>query len=108
MTLLSFAIIFPMSLESSPCHSESSSDTISCCFTGGYFVGGGDDFGQEHDLSVVNYNDPPNGQPSLWCQWVAIDNEHIGWNNSYYFYGHLSIMSSWVEGTISSFPASFQ
>jgi hypothetical protein len=66
---------------------------------GGYFVGGGDDFGQEHDLSIVDYNNPPNGQPSLWCQWVAIDNEHIGWNDTEKFYEYIL----WIKYLITNF-----
>jgi len=31
---------------------------------GGYFV---DD---DHDESIVDYNTPPSGQPSLWCGWI--------------------------------------
>lgn len=38
---------------------------------GGYFVGTADqDGGQVRDDSIVAYNDPPAGQPGLWCQWT--------------------------------------
>ncbi len=54
---------------------------------GGYFVGGGGFAGQEHDASILDYNQPPKGQPGLWCQWVP--NElatAIVWNQAEKFY----------------------
>src|SRR4051794_19989063 len=40
---------------------------------GVYFVGGTGHAGQDHDGSVIDYNRPPEGQPSLWCQWEVTD-----------------------------------
>ena len=40
---------------------------------GPYFVDGTGDFGQGRDADIINFNDPPPGQPSLWCQWVPSD-----------------------------------
>ena len=40
---------------------------------GGYFVGSTDNWGQERSVDVLDYNQPPAGQPSLWCQWVPDD-----------------------------------
>lgn len=38
---------------------------------GCYFVGSSDDFfGQEHTPDIIDYNRPPEGQPSLWCKWT--------------------------------------
>jgi len=34
---------------------------------GSYFVGGGGDFGQGDDESVIDLNEPPEGQPNKWC-----------------------------------------
>ncbi len=43
---------------------------------GGYFVGGSGFQGQGQDDSVTNFNNPPIGQPGLWCQWcIDLDNE---------------------------------
>jgi hypothetical protein len=48
---------------------------------GCYFVGGTGDFGQDEDASVVDYNAPPQSQPSLWCQWEpSEDGTRIEWN----------------------------
>jgi len=40
---------------------------------GEFFVDGTGDFGQGNDVSIVNYNEPPSTQPSLWCQWIPTD-----------------------------------
>ena len=42
-----------------------------------YFVGGAGFFGQDKDCSVINYNYLPNGQPSLWCDWIPSKNGQI-------------------------------
>ena len=45
--------------------------------------------GQAHDGSVVDYNEPPIGQPSLWCDWRQNEDgmliEHNG-GEKFYFY----------------------
>lgn len=54
---------------------------------GCYFVGGIGFGGQGRDASVLDYNEPPVGQPGLWCQWVATDDGlHIEWNGAEKFY----------------------
>lgn len=66
---------------------------------GGYFVGAAGDFGQEGDgwgesrnatmkaLGILDYNDPPAGQPGLWCQWeVSEDGTAIKWDEEEKFY----------------------
>jgi hypothetical protein len=40
-------------------------------FQGGYFVGGGGYRGQDRDESILEYNVPPDDQPSLWCSWMV-------------------------------------
>ena len=57
---------------------------------GEFFVDGGGDFGQEHDASVVNYNQPPKTQPGLWCQWTPSDDGmFIEWNGGEKFYDYV-------------------
>ena len=62
---------------------------------GGYFVGAKGFAGEDHDSkSIIEYNDPPAGQPGLWCQWVpAIDEEgeatRIEWNGGEKFYDYV-------------------
>lgn len=54
---------------------------------GAYFVGGAGDYGQDADDSVVDFNTPPLGQPSLWNQWVpSEDGKSIMWNGGEKFY----------------------
>lgn len=67
---------------------------------GGYFVGGGGFAGQEHDNSIVNYNDEPKGQPGLWCQWIVEDGE-LFWNGGEKFYHY----TEWLEYLIKHFFA---
>jgi hypothetical protein len=55
----------------------------------GYFVGGNGYAGQDRDSSVVDYNEPPVGQPGLWCQWVPSDDgSRIEWNGAEKFYDY--------------------
>ena len=66
----------------------------------GYFVGGGGDFGQARDASIVSYNYPPKGQPGLWCQWVPTeDNTGIEWNGSEKFYSYVE----WLRYLVDNF-----
>lgn len=48
---------------------------------------GSDGFGQDNEPDIVSYNDPPAGQPSLWCQWVPTeDGAAIEWDGGEKFY----------------------
>jgi hypothetical protein len=48
---------------------------------GPYYVQGSGDFGQGRDDDVIDYNQHPVGQPSLWCGWVPSDDgTAIEWN----------------------------
>ena len=65
---------------------------------GAYFVGGGGDFGQGIDASVINSNDAPFGQPGLWCQWVPTqDNNGIEWDGGEKFYHYVEWLSYIIE-----------
>lgn len=67
---------------------------------GAYFVGGKEDFGQGQDDSIVNYNTPPSGQPSLWCQWTPNENgTAIEWDGGEKFYEYVD----WIEYLINNF-----
>lgn len=42
--------------------------------------------------NIIDYNNPPSTQPSLWCQWVPVerDGEHyIEWDGSEKFYNYV-------------------
>lgn len=67
---------------------------------GAYFVGGGGECGQCEDESVVNNNEPPTGQPGLWCQWVPNeDGTAIVWDQGEKFYNYVE----WLEYLIKHF-----
>lgn len=67
---------------------------------GEFFCGPLDDFGQEHDVSIVEYNNPPSTQPGLWCQWAPTeDNSGIEWNGAEKFYHY----TEWLQYLISNF-----
>ena len=54
---------------------------------GPYFVGGKGDYGQDKEEDVRDYNQPPKGQPGLWCQWVpSEDGSGIEWDGNEKFY----------------------
>jgi hypothetical protein len=43
--------------------------------------------GQRHTADVIEFNDPPPGQPGLWCQWVPDDDGlFIRWDEAEKFY----------------------
>lgn len=71
---------------------------------GEFFVGSKENYGQVHDDSILDYNNPPATQPSLWLQWVVkpddkkdIDenefNAHIEWDGGEKFYEY----DNWLE-----------
>lgn len=65
---------------------------------GEYFVGVDGSHGQDNDKSVLNYNNPPEGQPGLWCQWVPNIDEII-WDGTEKFYNYVE----WIEYIIDHF-----
>jgi hypothetical protein len=67
---------------------------------GAYFVGGAGWAGQDRDDSIVEYNDPPHGQPGLWCQWVPTEDlKGIEWDGNEKFYSYVE----WLEYIIENF-----
>jgi len=74
---------------------------------GGYYVGSFGDFGQAKDnllliwfMSIVDYNTPPKGQPSLWNHWVPSDDGlSIIWDNGEKFYKY----NEWIIYLIDNF-----
>ena len=92
---------------------------------GGYFVGEGGDYGQgeepaenfwekypndprkardEHEryfsetLGITNRNGTPEGQPSLWCQWVpSEDGSAIEWDGGEKFYNYVEWLKYLIE-----------
>lgn len=68
---------------------------------GGYYVGALGHAGQDEDASIIEYNDPPKGQPGLWCQWMPDDggDDAIVWDQGAKFYYYVE----WLEYIIEHF-----
>ena len=51
------------------------------------FVDGTGDYGQGPDPDIIDSNQPAEGQPGLWCQWVPTpDGSAIEWDGGEKFY----------------------
>lgn len=67
---------------------------------GCYYVDAGGFAGQDRDSSIVDYNEPPDGQPGLWCQWVPTqDGTGIEWDGGEKFYEY----TKWLQYLIKNF-----
>jgi hypothetical protein len=66
---------------------------------GSYFVGGVGYYGQDRDDSVIESNEPPEGQPGLWCQWIVNDVGNVEWDESEKFYNYVE----WLQYLIDHF-----
>lgn len=67
---------------------------------GEFYVDGTGMAGQDHDSTIINYNQPPRTQPSLWCGWVpSEDGMYIQWDGGEKFYGYIE----WIEYIIVNF-----
>lgn len=65
-----------------------------------YFVSGGGSYGQDHDPSIRNYNEPPHGQPGLWCKWAPNETgDAIEWDGAEKFYDYVD----WLRYLIANF-----
>lgn len=54
---------------------------------GPYYVDRPGDFGQERTPDLYDYNQPPQGQPSLWCNWTPTeDGAAIEWDGGEKFH----------------------
>jgi hypothetical protein len=53
-----------------------------------------DNFGQTDRNGVINFNQPPRTQPSLWLQWIPTsDGMHIEWDGNEKFYSYIE----WID-----------
>ena len=65
---------------------------------GQYFIGGHLDYNC-HDKDVIDYNQPPAGQPGLWCQWIINDHGELEWDGVEKFYNY----EEWLDYLIDNF-----
>jgi hypothetical protein len=67
---------------------------------GPYYVDGTGFAGQDSEPDILDYNVPPEGQPSLWCQWtVSDDGTRIMWDEGEKAY----CMDEWLAYIIEHF-----
>lgn len=72
---------------------------------GPYYVDGGGFAGQDDEPDIRDFNRPPSGQPSLWCQWTPTeDGEAIVWDDGEKFYNAEKWMKYLVDHFIGSKP----
>lgn len=72
---------------------------------GPYFVDGTGFAGQGHDADILNHNQPPEGQPGLWCQWIPKKNgKAIKWDGWEKFYDSCEWMEYLIEHFIGEHP----
>lgn len=57
---------------------------------GEFYVDGKGFAGQEHEDNIVDYNNPPGEQPSLWLQWIPTeDGCGLMWDGGEKFYAYV-------------------
>jgi hypothetical protein len=67
---------------------------------GGYFVNEDGFAGQHHGPDVLDSNEPPAGQPGLWCKWEPTEaGDKYEWNGVEKFYDYVE----WLEYVIRHF-----
>lgn len=67
---------------------------------GPYYIQNDNNFGQDRETDIINYNEPPVGQPGLWCQWVPTDEgDAIMWDDGEKFYNS----PEWMQYIIDHF-----
>ena len=71
------------------------------CEQGPYYANRGRFCGEKpNDPEIFNYNTPPDGQPSLWCDWVPTeDGAAIEWNGAEKFHD----ADEWMQYLIDHF-----
>jgi len=66
------------------------------------YVGDTAHLGQTQTEDVVDYNKPPKGQPSLWCQWTITKNrQFILWDEGEKFYDYIE----WIQYIVDTILA---
>jgi hypothetical protein len=56
---------------------------------GEFYVFGGGSYGQDHEQNIVDYNQEPSTQPSLWLQWTPTEDRlSLEWDSGEKFYSY--------------------
>ena len=65
---------------------------------GEFWYGDTNASGQNHTDDLIDYNRPPDSQPSLWCQWnIQEDKQTIAWDGGEKFYKYVEWITYLVE-----------
>lgn len=57
---------------------------------GEFYVENRNNFGQDREGNIVDYNTPPRTQPGLWCQWRPTEDRlQLEWDQGEKFYGYV-------------------
>ena len=66
---------------------------------GCFYVRSTKNWGQDHDCpSIIDYNDPPLAELSLWCGWTPETLDSIAWNGNEKFYEYIA----WIKFIVKS------
>jgi hypothetical protein len=95
----------PLSVEEIAFLNKFSNTRRMNCKQGPYYVDRGGFAGQDNDPEIIDYNNPPEGQPGLWCQWVPTDDgTAIEWNGAEKFYNSEEWMQYLIDHFIGQTP----
>lgn len=76
---------------------------------GPYYVDGTGYAGQDHEPDIIDYNEPPEEQPNLWCQWTPNkDGSAIEWDEGEKFYDAAEWMQYLIDHFVGSSPLAKQ
>lgn len=65
---------------------------------GDFFVGETGYAGQDNGPDVIDHNNPPRGQPGLWCKWTPTeDGAFIEWSGAEKFYDYVEWLQYLVD-----------
>ena len=66
---------------------------------GAYFIGDErPNFSDDRGIGVTDHNNPPEGQPGLWCQWVpSHDGDMLVWDEGEKFYEYIPWLKYLME-----------
>ncbi len=66
---------------------------------GEFYIEGNGFMGQDREENIVDFNQPPRTQPSLWCQWIPNEDDKyiIEWNGGEKFYNYIEWIKYIIE-----------
>ena len=68
---------------------------------GEFYFNYDNELGQTHTEDIVNYNHPPESQPSLWCNWMYNEEEKtIIWDGTEKFYDYIGWIHYIIENVL--------